>query len=99
LDKQEEWESDRTWDNDSVAAKGCRIVEDKTQIESEIAQHRVDESDFNFVTMHLLKYFSDNICQLRNLLNVSSKLPENPMMDLEQAYRQSNIHEAAFQIF
>jgi hypothetical protein len=96
LDKQEEWESDRTWDNDSVAAKGCRIVEVKTQSESETAQHLVDESDFNFVTMHLLKYFSDNICQLGNRLNVSSELPENAMMDLEQVYRQSNIHQAAF---
>jgi hypothetical protein len=66
---------------------------------ADVAHHLVDESDFNFVTMPLLKYFSDNICQLGNLLNVSSELTENVMMDLEQVYRQSNIYEASFQIF
>jgi predicted FMN-binding regulatory protein PaiB len=43
LDKQEERKSDPTWNNLSVAAKRCRVDEDKTQIESEIAQHLVDE--------------------------------------------------------
>jgi hypothetical protein len=46
--------------------------------------------------MHLLNHFSDHIRQLGNLLNVSSELPENAMMDFKQAYRQSNHHEAAF---
>jgi hypothetical protein len=98
LDKSEEQESDPTWNNLSVAAKCRRIDEDKMQIESEIAQHLVDESDFNFVKMHLLNHFSDNIRQLGNLLNVSSKLPEKAMMDLKQAHQQSNRHEAPFQI-
>ena len=98
LDKQEERESDPAWNNLSAAAKRRRVDEDKTQIESEIAQHLVDESDFNFVKMHLLNHFSDHIRQLGNLLNVSSELPEKAMMDLKQAYRQSNRHEAAFQI-
>jgi len=90
--KQEEWESDPPWNNLSAAAKWCRVVEEKTQIEWEIAQHLVDELDFNFVKMHLLNDFSDHIRQLGNLLNVSSELPENAMMDLKQAYRQSTRH-------
>jgi len=81
-----------------VAAKRRHIDEDKTQIESEIAQHLVDESDFNFVKMHLLIHFSDHIRQLGNLSNVSTALPEKAMMDHKQAYRQSNRLEAAFQI-
>jgi hypothetical protein len=98
LDKQEEWESDPAWNNLSAAAKRRWVDEDKTQIESEIAQHLVDESDFNFVRMHLLNHFSDHICQLGNLFNVSSELPEKAMMDYKQVYRQSNRHEAAFQM-
>jgi len=98
LDKQEEWESDPAWNKLSPAAKRHCVDEDKMQIESEIAQHLVDESDFNFVKMHLLNHFSDHIRQLGNLLNVSSELPEKAMMDLKQANRQSNHHEAALQI-
>jgi len=98
LDKQEEWESDPAWNNLSAAAKGRRVDEDKTQIDSVMAQHLVDTSDFNFVKMHLLNHFSDHIRQLGNLLNVSSELPDKVMMDLKQAYRQSKRHEAALQI-
>jgi len=81
-----------------VAAKHRRIDEDKTLIESDIAQYLVDELDFDFAKMHLLNHFSDHIRQLGNLLNASSELPERAMMDLKQVYRQSNRHEAAFQI-
>jgi hypothetical protein len=63
LDKQEERESDSAWNNLSVAAKHRRIDEDKMQDKPEIAQHLVDESDFNFVKMHLLNHFSDYIRQ------------------------------------
>jgi len=49
------------------------------------------------VKMHLLNHFSDRIRQLGNLLNVSSELPEEAMMDLKQAYRQSNRIDGAFQ--
>jgi len=99
LDKQAERESDLAWNNLSAAAKCRRVDEDKTQIESEIAQHLVDQLDFNFVKMHLLHHFSDHIRQLGNPLNVSSELPEEVMMELKQLYRQSNHHEAAFQIW
>jgi len=98
LDRQEERESDPAWNNFSVAAKCHRVDEEKTHIESEIAQHLVDESDFNFVEIHLLNHFSDHIRELGNILDVSSELTEKAMMDLKQAYQQSNRHEAAFQI-
>ena len=81
-----------------MAEKRCHVDEDIMQIELEIAQHLVDKSDFNFVQMHYLNHFSDHIRQLGNLLNVSSEIQEKVMMDLKQAYRQSNHHEAAFQI-
>jgi len=98
LDKQEERESHPAWNNLSAAANRRHVDEDTTQIESEIAQHLVDKSDFNFVKMHLLNHFSDHIHQLGNLLNVSSELPEKAMMDLKQAYWQSKCHEVPFQI-
>jgi len=98
LDKQEEWESDPAWINHSVAAKDCCNDEDNMQTEAEIAQHLVDALDFNFVKMNVLNHLSDHIRHFGNHLNVSSKLPENAMMDLKQAYRQSNHHNAAFQI-
>ena len=69
------------------------------QIKSEIAQHLVDESDFIFVKMHLLNHFTDYMHQLGNLLNGYTELPEKAMMSLKQAYQQSNLHEAPFQIF
>jgi hypothetical protein len=98
LDKQEEQESNPAWNKLSAAAKRHRVDKDKTQIESEIAQHLVDKSDFKFVKMHLLNHFSHHIRQLGNLLNVSSELPDKAIMDLKQAYRQLNRREAAFQI-
>jgi len=62
LDKLEESKSDPTWNILSVAAK-CRWVdEDKTQIQSEIAQHLFDKSDYNILTIHLQNHFSDHIC-------------------------------------
>jgi hypothetical protein len=86
LDKQEEWESDPTWNNVSVAESCCPIRENKTQIKSEIGQHHVKESGFNFVQMDLLNHSSGEIHQLGNLSNIFPALPQNAMMDLEQAY-------------
>jgi len=97
-DKQEELESYPAWNNLSAGAKLRRVDEDRTRIESGIAQHLADESDFNFVKMHLLNHFSHHIRWFGNLLNVSSELPEERMMDRKKVYRQSNCHEAAFQI-
>jgi hypothetical protein len=84
LDNQVEQKSDPAWNNVSAAAKRCRVDEDKMQIESGIAQHLVDESDFHYVMMHLLNHFNDRILQLGNLLNVGSELPEKAMMDHKQ---------------
>jgi len=67
LDKQKERESDPARNNLPAAAKRRPVDEGKTQIESEIAQHLVDKSDFNFVKIHLLNHFSYHIRQLCNL--------------------------------
>jgi len=61
LDEQEDRESDPASNNLSAATKRHRVDEGKTHIESEIAQHLVNESDFNFVKMHLLNHFSDHL--------------------------------------
>jgi len=66
------------------------------QIESEIKQHLVDQTDFSLVKMDFLNRSSYHIRQLGNLLNASSELPDRAMMDLKQAYRRANRHEAAF---
>jgi len=98
LDKKEQLDSDPTWDYVSVAAK-CRCVDEhQTQIKSQIAEHLVDESDFNFVMMPLLNHFSDYFRQLGNFLNICTELPEKVMMDHKQAYQQSNLYDADFQI-
>jgi len=86
LDKQQEGESDPTSNNLSAAVKHHRVDEDKTQIESQIPQHLFNESDFNFVMIHLQTYFSDHIRQLGNLLNISSELLEQQLIDLGQVY-------------
>jgi len=98
LDKQEERESDHAWKYLSAAGTRRRVDQDIMQIESEIAQHLVDESDFNFVKMHLLDRFPDHILQRGKLSNVSSELPEKAMMNLKQRYQQSNRQQAAYQI-
>jgi len=85
LDNAEERECDPAGNNHSVAAKGRGVNADKMQIESEIAQHVVDESDFHFEKMHLRNHFSNHIYQLGNLLNARSELPERVMMDRNQA--------------
>jgi hypothetical protein len=59
------------------------LMKIKGQIKSKIAQHLVDESDFNFVMMHLLNHYSDHVCQLGNRLNISFELQETAMMDLK----------------
>jgi len=61
LDKQDDQESDPASNNLSGAGKRGRVHEAKPQIESAIAQHLVDKSDFNFVKMHLPNHFSDHI--------------------------------------
>jgi len=98
LDKQDKQESQPAWNYLAVAAKRNQFDEDKMQIESEIEQHHVEESNFNFGKMRLLNHFSDHILQLGNLIDASSELPGRVMMDLEQAYQQSNRNEAAFHI-
>jgi hypothetical protein len=90
--------SDPAWNNLSAAAKHHCSDEVATQIESEIAQHLVNELDFNFVKMHLVNHVSDPIRQRGNLLNVSSELPDQEAMNFKQAYQQLTFHETTFQI-
>jgi len=85
LDEPEEQESYPAWINLSADATRHCVDENKMQIESDIAQHPIDESDFNFLVMHLLNHFCDDICQHGNLLDASSELPERAMMDCKQA--------------
>jgi len=98
LDKQEEYGSHQAWNIPSVAGKSRCVDEDTTRIESDITQHHADELGSNLVTMHLQNHFADHICQLGNFLNAHSELLERLMMDLVQAYHQSNCHEAACHI-
>jgi len=96
LDQLEEPLSDPTWNNQSATEKCCSVAEDKMQIKSEIAQHLFDESDFSCVQMYLLHHLPNHIRQFGNLLNISAELSEKVMMDLTQAYHQSNSAEATF---
>jgi len=92
LDKLEEWESDPTWNNLLGAATHRQVDDDEMQIKLEIAQHFVDELDFNFVKIPVLNRFSDHIHLLGNLSNASCEFPERVMMDLKQAYCQWKRH-------
>ena len=67
LGNQEERERHPSWNNLYAAANRHRINEDTMQIESAIAQHLVDESDFNFAMMYLLNHFPEQISQLGNI--------------------------------
>jgi len=67
FDRHQAWESDSAWNFYSAAAKCPNIDDDKTHIESGLAHRLVDESDLNFVKMHLLNHFSHYIGQLGNL--------------------------------
>jgi hypothetical protein len=98
LDKQGELESDPACNNLSVAAKHHCIDEDEMQIDSEVTQYVVDKSDLKCVKMHCLNNISDHIRKDGNQLYVSSELSAKAMMDVIQAYRQWNCHEAAIQI-
>jgi len=80
LHKQEEWEQDPMWNNILASAQCRHVDENKGQIDSDIAQHHVAESDFNFLKMHLLNHFSDHIHQLGNLITSSSELPEREVI-------------------
>ena len=99
FDKQEEQEYDTACNNFSTAAKPRCVDDELMPIGSYIAQHLVDQLDFNFVMLPLLNNFSDHISQLGNIQIASSELPDRVMLDIQLAYRQSNHHEAAFQFW
>jgi hypothetical protein len=68
-------ESEPGWRSLSNAVKMRRIEQDRQTIEFEIQANLSEESDINFVKMHLLTHFYHHIRQLGYVSNVSSKLP------------------------
>jgi hypothetical protein len=84
--------------NLSSAGMSHHVDEKKMQIKSEIAQHVVDESDFNFVNMHFQNHLLYHIRQLGNHGNISSELPVKQGRHFKQRYQQSNSHKATYQI-
>jgi hypothetical protein len=91
-------ESIQGWRSLLNAVKTHRIMQDRQTIEFEVQAKFSEESDFNFVKMHLLTHFSNHIRQLGHLSKVSSELPEHAMMDIKAAYRISNRNEVTKQI-
>jgi hypothetical protein len=67
LNTQQAWESDPAWNNLSVAANLPHILADNMLTEPETAEHLVDQSDFDFVIMHLLNHFLDHIQEVGNI--------------------------------
>ena len=67
-------------------------------IEQEVDQHLTDESDINFVKMHLPCHFGKSIRQLGHLLNLTSEYYEHEMIDIKDTYRHSNKINATEQI-
>jgi hypothetical protein len=98
LDKQEAWLSDPAWNNLSTAESRRCAEEYNTQIRSNIEQHHIAESQFNFVKMHLLNYSADHIHQLPNRVNQCSAIPGNAIMDIRAACQQCNCHTATIQL-
>jgi len=98
LHRHEAQKSDPTWNNLSVVELLWCVDEDKIQIYSEIEQHLVDKSDFNFLKLHPLHYFSDHYRPIGSLSNASSKLPERVTMNQKQVYQQLNHHVVALMI-
>ena len=67
-------------------------------IEQEVEQHLTDESDFNFVKMHLPCHFGKSIRQLGHLSNLMSEYYEHEMVYIKDAYGHSNKINATEQI-
>ena len=93
-----EREESSDWNRLSNAAKARRIEDDRQMIEQEVEQHLTDESDFNFVKMHLPCHFGKSIRQLGHLSNLTSEYYEHEMIDIKDAYRHSNKINATEQI-
>ena len=93
-----EHEESSDWNCLSNAAKARRIEDDRQMIEQEVEQHLSDESNFNFVKMHLPCHFGKSIGQLGNLSNLTSEYYEHEMIDIKDAYRHSNKINATEQI-
>jgi DNA-directed RNA polymerase subunit N (RpoN/RPB10)/oligoribonuclease (3'-5' exoribonuclease) len=93
-----EREATEGWDNLSRTAKSRQLNEDKTWIESQVKSLVEEESDFNFIKLHLLTHFSEHVKELGHLTNVSAELSERLHRELKDAFRRSNKHNAHQQI-
>ena len=91
-------ESAGDWHRLSSTAKTRRIDEDRSIVKYEVDQHLTEESDFNFVKMHLPIHFGESIRQLGHLSNLTAELYEHEMIDIKDAYRRSNKNDASEQI-
>ena len=85
-----ECEKSSDWNHLSNAAKARRIKDNRQMIEQEVKQHLIDESDFNFIKMHLPCHFGKRIRQLGCLSNMTSEYYEHEMIDIKDEYRHSN---------
>ena len=85
-----EREESSDWNRLSNAAKARRIEDNWQMIKQEVEQHLTDESDFNFVKMHLPCHFGKSIGQLGHMSNLTSEYYEHEMIDIRDAYRHSN---------
>jgi hypothetical protein len=95
---QADREATVNWKKLSGRAKRCQLNEDKTWIQSQIKSLLEEESDFNFIKLHLLSHFSEHGKELGHLTNVSAELPERLHRELKDACRRSNKHNAHQQI-
>ena len=93
-----EREKSSDWNRLSDTVKARRIEDDREMIVPEVEQHLTDESDFNFVKMHLPCHFGKSIRQLGHQLNLTSEYYEHEMIDIKDAYRHSNKINATEQI-
>jgi hypothetical protein len=93
-----EREYDVSWRKLSKAAKGRRVDNDNAWIQCQIKEHLQEESDFNFIKMHLLTHFTGHVKALGQLSNVSAQLSEALHGELKEPFRRSNKINADSQI-
>jgi hypothetical protein len=69
-DLKAERDSDVSWRRLSKAAKSRQVDNDNAWIQFQIKENLQEESDFNFIKMHLLTHFTEQVKELGHLSNV-----------------------------
>jgi hypothetical protein len=90
--------SGKDWEKLSKVQKRRLVDEEKTWIKSKVKSFLEEESDFNFIKLHLLAHFSNYVKELGHLSNVSAKLSESLHCELKESFRQSNKNNVSSQI-